>query len=64
MLDQELLRILVCPVCKGELQLKDDYLICSKDRLKYPIREDIPIMLAEEAIPLTEEESAGDPLDR
>ncbi len=50
-LSKELLDILVCPQCKGELVLLPDEsgLICHACRLKYPIRGDIPVMLAEEA---------------
>lgn len=48
---QELLDILACPKCKGELRLTDtqDGLICDACRLLYPIKDDIPIMLIEEA---------------
>ena len=51
MLDQKLLAILVCPVCKGELiHLKDEQeLICRADKLAFPIRDDVPVMLADEA---------------
>ena len=47
----ELLEILVCPKCKGELRLtaSQDGLICDGCRLKYEIRDDIPIMLIDEA---------------
>lgn len=50
-LSQDLLDILACPQCKGELHLteKQDGLICEACKLKYPIKEDIPIMLIEEA---------------
>ncbi len=53
-IDKELLDILACPKCKGELQLETDEsgLICQACRLKYPIEEDIPIMLIDEAIAL------------
>lgn len=60
-IDAKLLEILVCPVTKGPL----DYdrtaheLISRGARLAYPIRDGIPIMLADEARPLTEEELAG-----
>ena len=49
--DQALLDILVCPKCKGEIHLTDsrDGLICEKCRLLYEIRDDIPIMLIDEA---------------
>jgi uncharacterized protein len=48
---QDLLDILACPKCKGELHLTDnqDGLICEACKLRYPIKEDIPIMLIEEA---------------
>lgn len=47
----ELLDILVCPKCKGDIHLSEnqDGLICRACRLKYEIRDDIPIMLVEEA---------------
>jgi uncharacterized protein YbaR (Trm112 family) len=50
-IDKELLEILVCPKCKGELRLNQtqDGLICERCRLLYEIREDIPIMLIDEA---------------
>jgi hypothetical protein len=54
MLDQRLLEILVCPKCKGELEhrVEDSELVCHACRLRYEIREDIPIMLIDEAKPL------------
>lgn len=50
-ISKELLEILVCPKCKGELHLNQtqDGLICERCRLLYEIREDIPIMLIDEA---------------
>jgi uncharacterized protein YbaR (Trm112 family) len=50
----ELLEILVCPKCKGELYLTEaqDGLICDPCGLKYEIRDDIPIMLIDEAQPV------------
>lgn len=49
--DARLLDILVCPLCKGPLEYdkKAQELICRPDRLAYPIRDGIPIMLPEEA---------------
>lgn len=53
-IDDELLSILACPKCKGEIRLAQqrDGLICEACRLLYPIRDDIPIMLIDEAIRL------------
>lgn len=53
-IDQELLNILACPKCKGNISLteKEDGLICDHCQLMYPIKDDIPIMLIDEAIPL------------
>lgn len=50
-LDPELLDILVCPKCKGELEYREDEpaLLCHECRLKYEIEDDIPIMLVDEA---------------
>lgn len=55
-MDKKLLEILVCPLCKGKLLLKKDELICSFDRLAYPIRDGIPVMLEPEARALSLEE--------
>ncbi len=54
MLDKELLDILVCPQCKGELEYRPDAneLICHACRLRFEVRDDIPIMLLDEAKPL------------
>ena len=53
-LNKELLAILACPKCKGDIYLtpKEDGLICDKCKLVYEIRDDIPIMLIDEAKPL------------
>lgn len=50
-MDRKLLEILVCPICKGPLVYKktDNELICKVDRLAYPIRDGIPVMLTQEA---------------
>ena len=58
MLDQKLLAILVCPLCKGSLNYDKDNaeLICTADSLAFPIRDDIPVMLSEEARQITLEE--------
>ena len=61
MLDKKLLDILVCPVTKGPLILDRDRgeLISLSAQLAYPIRDDIPVMLEEEARPLSLEEMDG-----
>jgi uncharacterized protein YbaR (Trm112 family) len=53
-ISQELLDILACPKCKGDIYLNDakDGLICDKCQLLYEIKDDIPIMLIDEAKPL------------
>lgn len=58
MVDRKLLEILVCPVCKGPLHFDKpkSELVCRIDRLAYPIRDDIPVMLEGEARRLTAEE--------
>lgn len=50
-MDQHLLEILVCPICKGALEYEktQSELLCRFDKLAFPIRDDIPVMLAEEA---------------
>ncbi len=57
-MDARLLEILVCPVCKGPLDyLKDKQeLVCKADRLGFPIRDGIPVMLEDEARGLSAEE--------
>ena len=58
-MDSKLLDILVCPICKGPLiYLKSrQELICKADRLAYPVKDGIPVMLEDEArkLPPTEE---------
>jgi uncharacterized protein YbaR (Trm112 family) len=59
--DKRLLELLVCPVCKGPLRLlkgTNVELLCAADRLAYPVRDDIPVMLPDEARVL----SATDPV--
>jgi uncharacterized protein YbaR (Trm112 family) len=57
-MDSKLLDILVCPLCKGKLYFDKEAaeLICRGDRLAYPIRDDIPVMLEEEARKLAADE--------
>ena len=57
-MDSKLLDILVCPICKGRLvydKAKSE-LVCRADKLAYPIRDDIPVMLEDEARRVPEEE--------
>lgn len=49
MIDQELLAILACPVCRAQVQEKEDKIICQGCGRRYPVREGIPVMLIEEA---------------
>ncbi len=57
-LNKELLDILACPKCKGDLELtpSEDGLICRACALVYPVQEEIPIMLPEEAIPFVQKD--------
>ena len=50
-ISQDLLEILICPACKGKVELKEDgsALACVECRRVYPIKDDIPVMLVEEA---------------
>ena len=56
-LSKELLEILACPKCKGDIYLNEagNGLICDRCRLMYEIRDDIPIMLIDEAKPLQDD---------
>lgn len=58
-ISKELLEILACPKCKGDIFLsrKGDGLICKACCLFYPIRDDIPVMLIDEALPYQGEEA-------
>lgn len=53
-MDSRLLDILVCPICKGPLHLDTEFrtLDCKTDRLAFPIRDDIPVMIDTEAVAL------------
>ena len=57
-MDKKLLEILVCPLCKGQLRYDKAKaeLVCKADRLAYPIRDDIPVMLEDEARRMSDEE--------
>jgi len=59
MIDQDLLAILACPICKSPLRYfkEQQELVCRADRLAFPIRDDIPVMLEDEARALSVEET-------
>jgi len=61
-MNKKLLDILVCPICKGKLVYRKEAgeLICKVDRLAFPIRDDIPVMLVEEARELSADEEIED----
>ena len=60
-MDARLLEILVCPVCKGPLDFRkaNQELVCKACKLAFPVRDDIPVMLEEEARQLSHDEAAG-----
>lgn len=57
-MDPKLLEILVCPLCKGPLQWNKEALelVCRGDRLAFPVKNDIPVMLEDEARTLRPDE--------
>ncbi len=57
-MDKKLLDILACPICKSTLIYKQEAeeLLCKADRLAFPVRDGIPVMLADEARELSNEE--------
>lgn len=63
MMDHRLIDLLVCPLCKGALRMRRDELmrpvelVCTADRLGFPLRDGIPVMLENEARSLTAEEA-------
>ena len=59
--DPKLLEILVCPLCKGRLLYRKqaDEFVCKADRLGYPVKDGIPVMLEEEARKLPPEEEVA-----
>lgn len=61
MLDKKLLAILVCPLCKAPLHYEAGKLelVCKADGLAFPIRDEIPVMLEDEARRLSAEERLG-----
>ncbi len=65
-MDRRLLDILVCPACKGRLvyRRREQEFVCTADRLAYPIRDGVPVMLEEEARALSLEEAENLRRDR
>ncbi len=49
MIDKELLSILACPACRGDVKEANGKIVCSSCGRKYPIKDGIPVMLVEEA---------------
>ncbi|MBI5309119.1 MAG: Trm112 family protein [Planctomycetes bacterium] len=49
MISKDLLEILACPLCKTDVRMEEDRIVCAKCGRRYPIRDDIPVMLVEEA---------------
>jgi uncharacterized protein YbaR (Trm112 family) len=60
-MDKKLLDILACPVCKGPLEYRETQkeLLCKGDRLAYPVRDGVPVMLEDEARQVPPEELAS-----
>jgi len=55
MISEELLKIIACPKCKGDLEYirgNEEFLDCHKCKLRYPVKDDIPVMLIDQAIKL------------
>ena len=57
MIDKELLDILACPACKGDVKLDGEKIVCTKCGLRYPIKDGIPVMLIDEGA--KDEENTG-----
>ncbi|MBM4053877.1 MAG: Trm112 family protein [Planctomycetes bacterium] len=49
MISRELLEILACPLCKTDVRLEGDRIICTQCGRRYPVKDDIPVMLIDEA---------------
>lgn len=58
MLDKKLLEILACPICKGELHYDKSAkeLVCATDKLAFPVRDGVPVMLTAEARAMSSDE--------
>ena len=64
-MDRRLLDLLVCPLCKGPLDYRrvPEELVCPADRLAYPVRDGIAVMLESEARPLGDDDRAPTPAE-
>jgi len=49
MIDEQLLKILACPACQGDVELNDKRIVCVKCGRKYPIKDGIPVLLVDQA---------------
>ncbi len=49
MINKDFLDILACPACKADVRLEDERIVCTKCGRRYPVKDDIPIMLIDEA---------------
>ena len=49
MIDQELLKVLACPACRGEVECREESIVCTQCGLKFPVKDGIPVMLLDEA---------------
>ena len=59
MINKKLLEILACPKCKGNIEKKEMFIICKKCKLAFPILDDVPNMLIDDAWKLEKAEKAG-----
>lgn len=58
MVDKELIKILACPECKSDVELKEEKIVCSGCGRSYPVKQGIPVMLVDEA-ELPEKQQGG-----
>lgn len=59
-MDDDILAVLACPKCRGPLKRASSGLACAPCRALYPIIDDIPVLLIEEALPLSDAPAGGD----
>jgi hypothetical protein len=58
-INKKLLDILACPKCKSDVKQKENFIICEKCRLAFPVLDDVPDMLLEDAWPLEKAKKSG-----